>query len=471
MKLMKKILILLLALSLLFSLCACGDKNDKVSVDKPTEDDTPEIDPVKAFVQNYHSTVAKGDFEEIQRLAGVDYRASWDSMMEAMDMDEFIAQWRTGLESENAAQFIEDPEALIAKLDEIEDLDELYELYMEYMSSMYSVNNDTQRSYVITNFEYTEVSEETLADMKSYAEQLSAGNLSFLITAQNIVTAYAVSYDITSNVNGEEIMAGINTYVVKTTDDYYMFAHYAAKDELMSGQAPDSGNTEYVATVSDYYSDFVIGDVFDPDAVHCYHIPWVLYELGNEELNAAADAFNGTVYEEVHAFLEQYFGSYEYPAIDFINYSWGQKGDILSIYVKARLLDADYTVYFVYNMAVSTGAPASNEEVLAAYGLSEEDYLSQVGSVIYDSYAALRGGVESGNVPQEQYDELLSKSMDDVNMVNAIPLVGPDGQLWVNIGTYSYAGAGWYDHIFDLSTGTYAEFPLCTEEHVLDLPE
>ena len=266
MKLMKKILILLLALSLLFSLCACGDKNDKVSVDKPTEDDTPEIDPVKAFVQNYHSTVAKGDFEEIQRLAGVDYRASWDSMMEAMDMDEFIAQWRTGLESENAAQFIEDPEALIAKLDEIEDLDELYELYMEYMSSMYSVNNDTQRSYVITNFEYTEVSEETLADMKSYAEQLSAGNLSFLITAQNIVTAYAVSYDITSNVNGEEIMAGTNTYVVKTTDDYYMFAHYAAKDEPMSGQAPDSGNTEYVATVSDYYSDFVIGDVFDTES-------------------------------------------------------------------------------------------------------------------------------------------------------------------------------------------------------------
>lgn len=110
---------------------------------------------------------------------------------------------------------------------------------------------------------------------------------------------------------------------------------------------------------------------------YCYHIPRV-------NLDAPDIArTNRQIYEDLYyGVMMPYVYSMAEPHLRQMAYTYGEKGDILSILVCAYDLSAetyhDNRQYWFYNISKTTGTLVSDEEVAGAFGISPEEYDSLV---------------------------------------------------------------------------------------------
>ena len=230
-------------------------------------------------------------------------------------------------------------------------------------------------------------------------------------------------------------------------------------DELESTSEPPT-DSEPVHVDDASASIFVVGDQFDSSQAHCYHIPMVSCEDSGRFAKV-----NDTISRELSHILESETNPKGYN-LDCMSYDWAQHGDILSIVVQTDRIEAAITDFHIYNISVSKADFVSDEAVLQAFGTSEAEFLEMVKGAITQNFERHRESVlSSSGCDEAEYDRLLNQSIEELTAQSTVPFVGPDGQLCALAGSHWFAGASWYKHLWDLTANDLFWIPDCTQDH------
>lgn len=196
---------------------------------------------------------------------------------------------------------------------------------------------------------------------------------------------------------------------------------------------------------------------------HCYHIPKVNLEIC-ESVNS--EIFR-TLYEIIDRDANQSIMEYGEPVIGSTSYIWNRAEDIVSILVQIPDFYIDWADYRVYYVSVKTGAQVGQTELLAACGMSEEDFHAQV-------YTALEaywdGMLESESFQEneqlmEMSRQMIEDTLADENIQAAVPFLNTDGSLSFLATVYVPAGGGVFQGLFDCGTGELLTGFSCTVDH------
>lgn len=211
-------------------------------------------------------------------------------------------------------------------------------------------------------------------------------------------------------------------------------------------------------TVSDAYTDRVSGDYYG-EYTCCYHIPQVQAEGTDTAL------FNERIYQDLYTKLEEAVyanqGRADYvPDIQKLYYGWGQKGNIGTILAATDYFHYPWPEYVIYGVDLSTGAEVGQTEILAAYGMRQEDFYAKAEEVL-TTYMDNRIRQMEGN-PADILEDIRSRTLDPENIRSSLPYIGENGNLCMVTVTWTPAGAGNYYTIIDLTTAADAKEPECT---------
>ena len=139
-------------------------------------------------------------------------------------------------------------------------------------------------------------------------------------------------------------------------------------------------------------------------------------------------------------------------------YTYGYKKNIVSI---AMYTDYMLHNFEVYNVSLVTGEEVSDEQVLAVYGLSREQFEVLVRKTLEASLDRLN----PETVSQEYIEYARTETLSDQNISEAVPFIGADGQLCFMAREYFLAGSGQALYLYDTQTGTNLDWKICKEKH------
>lgn len=218
---------------------------------------------------------------------------------------------------------------------------------------------------------------------------------------------------------------------------------------------------EFQITVTDAYSDTAETEY----SSFCYHIPQInLKDDLAEGVNAQIfDTLYTIIDERVYDNLDQY----GYVACGDIRYTWGMRDGILSVIVETNGADYHWTTYYVYNISVETGELISDEELLALFGLDRNGFHEMARAMLepmFDGYSAET--IEM--MGREFYDYIVSMTLSEDTLSQAMPYIGPDGSLCAALIKYSAAGASYYWYAYELETAQMQTWPECGGVHTAD---
>lgn len=195
---------------------------------------------------------------------------------------------------------------------------------------------------------------------------------------------------------------------------------------------------------------------------HCYHIPAFILD------DHKADDINDVIYDELYAILDEAVldpeSKNEEPWLWDMIYTWGTNGSIASIVVQTNAYSYHDVNRYIYNISIDTGKQASNNEVLAAWGLTQETYLQKVEETV-TKYMEEKSAEWAGYVSSSEIDMLLENTIDELSMDTAKPFVNEAGHLCAEVGVHWPAGAGYERFLFDLTEQVFMEDILCTQDH------
>ena len=229
-------------------------------------------------------------------------------------------------------------------------------------------------------------------------------------------------------------------------------------NEVVPGEMPEETCR---ATVSDVYTDYLV-DYYGTEC--CYHIP----QIHLPEDRAAG--VNSVIYGELMPLVDNNV-YYVYPnggqcvTYRTIRYTWGVKGDLLSVMVAVNNADYEWVTYTPYNISMETGDWVSYEVLLAAYGLDEAGFRdlarSTLEKVVSDYTPEM---IEM--IGEDFYEYIVTSTLSEENLDLVMPYIGTNGNLCMAACVYSAAGASYYWHTFDLKQQIKLPGAQCTAEHV-----
>ena len=221
---------------------------------------------------------------------------------------------------------------------------------------------------------------------------------------------------------------------------------------------------EFRITVTDAFVETSSDPYFD-SYPYCYHIPRINLQ------DDLAEGVNSQIYDTLYAAIEDkvydYVDHYGYPACGSIFYSWNMRDGIVSVVVEENWAEWYWTNYYVYNVSAETGELVSNEELWAVYGLDRDGFYATARAVLesqFDAYSAET--IEM--VGQESFDYIVSMTLSEENLSQAMPFIGPDGSLCMAAMQYGIAGASYYWHVYNLESGELYAMPECGGDHTAD---
>ncbi len=152
---------------------------------------------------------------------------------------------------------------------------------------------------------------------------------------------------------------------------------------------------------------------------------------------------SGTRAEEINGEILRYYGQ---RAIG-TTFSWSIHDEILSLAVHGQDALIFREMHHAYALSTRTLRDASRAEVLAAAGMTEEEYNAVAGAMFEDQFFHLFLGGGNGQVryPSES-SEIIEKSGTPENVADSIPYLEKDGSLWAYARIYQIAGSSssWY---------------------------
>lgn len=166
---------------------------------------------------------------------------------------------------------------------------------------------------------------------------------------------------------------------------------------------------------------------------HIYAIPCITMDSPeiaalNEQIYTAL--YNAELIETVEHNNENR-GTYA-PYYFGIEYSWAINNDILSLVIQAPT-EKETIEYYVYNISVSEERLLSNDEVIAAHGMTKDAYLEQAklafSNAFWEAFAPLQAQVAVEPEALLRYEECLQNTMRTENLEAATPYFDMDGRL------------------------------------------
>ena len=167
----------------------------------------------------------------------------------------------------------------------------------------------------------------------------------------------------------------------------------------------------------------------------CVHIPQFTWD------GQPAEELNEKIYA---AHMEQVYsnpfeeGNPSYSAA----YSVGKADGVVTVLTKYVPQYAEGNRYSVFCLDTATGKEADTQQLLAAFGYTEESFRAHLRVLMEETFRTTFEDIMSGT---ELYDQMLEAQLSDETILNAVPFVDEDGRLCVVILEYGPAGAGyWY---------------------------
>lgn len=223
---------------------------------------------------------------------------------------------------------------------------------------------------------------------------------------------------------------------------------------------------EVEISVTDAYSDAILDSEFSVEIL-CYHIPKIT-------INGETDiAINTKIKNELSAILEEdvYKNIKEgaSPLLSDMVYTWGKKDDIISIVVCTNCLEMAWTEYYVYSISSDTKEEISNEELVALYNLSEQEFY-ELAEETLERYWDSRSDLISA-FGEEEYNTYRNQTLEEENVKASIPYINANGDLCIVTKVYWPVGGGEDLRMFNTNTSAEIEesYLECNLDHSLDV--
>ena len=206
-----------------------------------------------------------------------------------------------------------------------------------------------------------------------------------------------------------------------------------------------SGKADGTVTVTDAYmttSEKYYGQT------NCFHIPKVQISGVN------CDEINQKMYDEFSDVVNRR---------RYLHYTWAQSNGIISIVAESNYMDWEDPAYYVYNISAETGRELTLTEFLKDYGLTVEEFYSQVRNAL-EIYWDGRKDI-SNSFGEDLYDSLVKWTLEEDNVRTAIPYVNKNGQLCFVVRIASPAGASSYPTLVNVSGKVEKDYTDCSVDH------
>lgn len=230
-------------------------------------------------------------------------------------------------------------------------------------------------------------------------------------------------------------------------------AETTAGQQEASAEATDPEETEPDTTVGEIhaFAETAVYETLDfQGETYTYRIPKIVCDTpGIEAINSEIyDLYYSEIYlTDVQGALEEY----GMPGLCSIDYTWGVKGDYLSVVVCILPYASSGANFGVYNVNLREGRRATDEELTAAFGFGTEAFYARakdvMGSYYFDNLYP--------NTPEDMmwdFDAALARTIEESNVREAMPYVGEDGNLWMIAEIGSFAGADYYPEAVPFET-------------------
>ena len=205
--------------------------------------------------------------------------------------------------------------------------------------------------------------------------------------------------------------------------------------------APPAMDLEEVAYVEDAYVE-VFQNPFNEDYEYCFHIPQ--FVLSDDR----CAVMNEQIYQDLSRIMSEYTFDYgEFVGQPSVStyYAAGQANGIASVVSEVVFQSSDYWYFRTYNMNIATGWEATDQEVIAAFGYTEEEFRDMVRQMLEVRFPLMFEGILE-YLSQNEYDWCLEQTLSDENVYLARPCIDENGRLCVVVTIYGFAGAGAYDY-------------------------
>lgn len=234
------------------------------------------------------------------------------------------------------------------------------------------------------------------------------------------------------------------------TRETVQYGHTVEQEASAEAPAEGSVQPEAQVEVKDAFTDKAV--MLDRDETYYYHIPSIRIP------GVDATEVNQQMYYELYSFINQYvYENPDYPYLGDMGYMWAVRDGIVSV-VTEVVVGPDSSpdpMYVIYNVDISTGLRISDEDLLASFGLSPEDYRAQVEAAVERTYLELYQAYFEENQDDadltDLYQQQYAKTISGDNVNKAHPYIDESGELCIVADIYSLAGGDSYRHLIALS--------------------
>ncbi len=164
-----------------------------------------------------------------------------------------------------------------------------------------------------------------------------------------------------------------------------------------------------------------------------YAIP--KFMLDSPEIRALNDEIYQMLYNaeliETVEYNNENVGMLE-PYYTDISYSWAINDDVLSLVIEVST-DMEGTKGYVYNVSISQQTQLSNDALIEAYGMTQEEYLAQVklafSNVFWINFSDFRQYIALDPSNLGVFEDCLQTTMSEDNLLAAQPYLDREGKL------------------------------------------
>lgn len=201
------------------------------------------------------------------------------------------------------------------------------------------------------------------------------------------------------------------------------------QDNGSAVEVTEAKSAPLAVVVEDQYSEVLTNPNYDSS--YCIHIPRFVW-------NGKSDLM---INEQIYADHQRIISENTYDTLPMVSaaYSLGQGAGYASVVTVFAHQDYDYNNLCVFHLNTVTGQEASDDEIIAAFGYTDESFRETVRKVLEDEF--LSCGWDSWTDP-EDYQEMLAKQTSDETVNDARPYIDEQGRLCIVATTYGFAGPG-----------------------------
>ncbi len=252
---------------------------------------------------------------------------------------------------------------------------------------------------------------------------------------------WAVENEITTGIG--EGMFGPENICTRCQIVTFLYKASMIEEQPEVPEVPETPEQPQTALVTDAYSKTIEGEYY----THCYHIPQI--NLPDDLAAGWNEAMYDTLYATIENRVFKEMEKYDRPSLAKMVYVWGQKDNLVSIVLREDEYEYDWSTHTFYTVSTETGKQVVNDDIYAAYGMTEEDFYAAV-KIVLAAVMAEEAEHYKNMISAEEIQELIDKTLDDVNIKGSVPFISPDGKLSFMGGVYTPAGAGRYYHMWTL---------------------